>query len=56
MERFLWITPMPPFCAIAMAIGASVTVSIAAEISGMLSQMLRVRRVRMSVWPGSTVE
>ena len=47
--RFLWMTPMPPCWAMAMAIGPSVTVSMAAESSGMLSQMPRVRRVRVSV-------
>ncbi len=50
--RFLWITPMPPCCAMAMAIGASVTVSMAEEISGMFSGMLRVSRVRVSVADG----
>ena len=30
--------------------GASVTVSIAADISGMPSSMVRVRRVRVAVW------
>ena len=29
IEKFLWITPMPPNCAIAMASLCSVTVSIA---------------------------
>ena len=38
--RFLWITPMPPSCAMAIAMSLSVTVSIAAEISGTFSQML----------------
>ena len=47
--RFLWMTPMPPFCAMAMAMGASVTVSIAAEISGMFRVISRVSRVRVSV-------
>jgi hypothetical protein len=42
---FLWSTPMPPARAIAMAISASVTVSMAAETSGMLSGMVRVRRL-----------
>ena len=55
-SRFLWMTPMPPCCAMAIAIAASVTVSIAAEISGMLSGMSRVRRVRVSVLAGSTCE
>ena len=34
---FLWIIPMPPFCAMQMAVSCSVTVSMAAETSGMLS-------------------
>ena len=29
--RFLWMMPMPPSCAMAMAVRASVTVSIAAR-------------------------
>ena len=36
---FLWMTPKPPSCAMAMARRPSVTVSIAAETSGMLSVM-----------------
>ena len=50
--RFLWITPMPPSIAIAIAIGASVTVSIAAERNGMLRRMREVRRVDRSVESG----
>ncbi len=50
------MTPMPPACAMAIAMPASVTVSIAADISGMFSSMVRVRRVRVSVCPGSTDE
>ena len=46
MVMFLWMTPMPPSRAMAMAVRASVTVSIAAETIGMFSRMLRVRRVR----------
>ena len=34
MDRFLWMMPMPPCCAIAMASRDSVTVSIAALASG----------------------
>ena len=34
---FLWMMPRPPSCAMAMARRASVTVSIAAETSGMFS-------------------
>ena len=54
--RFLWITPMPPSCAMAIAISASVTVSIAAEISGMFSVMPRVSRGAVLVAEGSTCE
>jgi hypothetical protein len=53
---FLWMTPMPPAWAMAIAIGASVTVSMAAATSGMFSAMSRVNRVRVSVWFGSTAE
>ena len=34
IERFLWMTPMPPCCAIAIASPDSVTVSIAALAIG----------------------
>jgi hypothetical protein len=50
------MTPMPPRWAMAMDIGASVTVSMAAATSGMCSEISRVRRVRVSVWPGRMVE
>ena len=49
------MTPMPPACAMAMASAPSVTVSIAAEISGMPSSISRVSRVRVSVSPGRTL-
>ena len=55
-SRFLWMTPRPPSWAMAMAMGDSVTVSIAAEMIGMLSGMVRVRRVRVSVAEGRTWE
>jgi hypothetical protein len=42
---FLCNTPMPPARAIAMAISASVTVSMAAETSGMVREIVRVRRL-----------
>ena len=42
---FLCSTPMPPARAIAMAMSASVTVSMAAETSGMLRGMVRVKRL-----------
>ena len=53
---FLWITPMPPSCAIAIASRASVTVSIAADISGALMRRPVVRRVSSFTSPGSTAE
>ena len=42
-SRLRWITPMPPFCAMAIAMFASVTVSIAEEMIGMFNPMDRVR-------------
>ena len=54
--RFLWITPIPPSCAMMMHISASVTVSSAAEINGILREIVRVTRVRVSVDDGSTCE
>jgi len=56
MVKFLWITPMPPCWAKAIARDASVTVSMADEQSGMLSSMPRENRVRMSTSPGKTSE
>ena len=44
----------PPCCAIAMAMGASLTVPIAAEMIGMLSGMVRVSRVHVSAADGRT--
>ena len=45
---------MPPWRAIAMAMRASVTVSMAAETSGIRSVMLRVSRVLVSTSLGTT--
>ncbi len=45
---------MPPACAIAMAMRASVTVSMAELRSGMFSRIDRVTRVRVSAVPGRT--
>ena len=42
MVRFLWMNPRPPSCAMAMAVRASVTVSIAELTSGIRSRTLRV--------------
>src|SRR5688572_20063695 len=56
IDRFLWITPRPPICAMAIARPDSVTVSIAALRIGTLSRMRRVSRVETSTWAGTTVE
>ena len=53
-SRLRWMTPMPPACAMAIAICASVTVSIAEATIGILSRMLRVMRERMSTSDGRT--
>ncbi|OUD87190.1 hypothetical protein BC477_04295 [Clavibacter michiganensis subsp. michiganensis] len=54
MERLRWITPSPPWRAIAMAMRASVTVSIAEERRGAATLMLRVRRDVVSASLGMT--
>ena len=54
MVRFLWTTPIPPSWARAMASWDSVTVSMAAEIRGMLSSIPRQRRVFRSTSAGWT--
>ena len=54
IDRFLWTIPRPPSCAMAIARRDSVTVSIAAETSGMFSRMRRVSWVPMSTRLGST--
>ena len=48
IDRFLWMMPRPPCCAIAIARRDSVTVSMAALTSGTLRRMLRVKRVLTS--------
>ncbi len=53
---FLCTMPMPPSCASAIARRDSVTVSMAAESSGMLSWIDRVRRVERLTSRGRTVE
>ncbi len=55
-ERFLWMIPMPPSCASAIASADSVTVSIGAETSGTFSRIVRVSRVLVSASAGSTPE
>ena len=52
MVMFLWTMPMPPSCAMVMARRASVTVSMAADTSGRLSRMSRVRCVPRSTSRG----
>ena len=54
MERLRCSTPMPPLRAIAMAMSASVTVSIAADSTGTFIVMLRVRWVEVSTSDGIT--
>ncbi len=41
-SKLRWITPTPPACAMAIAMRASVTVSIAEAMIGILSGMARV--------------
>ena len=48
------MTPIPPACAMAMAMRASVTVSMAEDSSGMFILMDFVTRVRVSASLGST--
>ena len=48
--------PMPPSWAMTMAMPLSVTVSIAAETSGMLRLIFRVRRVRRDASRGMKSE
>ena len=54
MVIFLWITPIPPSRASAMAILASVTVSMAAERMGIFSLILLVSWMDKSASLGST--
>ncbi len=48
------MTPMPPACAMAIAIADSLTVSIAEATIGILSTILRVIRERISTSDGMT--
>src|SRR5215208_8138216 len=48
------MTPSPPSCAMAMASRDSVTVSMAAEMIGIESSIVRVRRVAVAASAGST--
>jgi hypothetical protein len=53
-RRFLWMMPMPPARAIAIAARPSVTESIAADSSGTLSSSFLVSRVLSSTSWGRT--
>jgi hypothetical protein len=55
-DRFLWMMPIPPCCAIAMANRDSVTVSIAALAIGTCRRILRVRFEETSTSLGRTLE
>ena len=48
IPRLRWITPRPPACAMAMAVRASVTVSIAALTKGVFRRIVRVTWVETS--------
>src|SRR6266850_1964962 len=53
-DMFLWMNPIPPAWAMAMAVRASVTVSIAALTIGICRRRLRVSCALTSTWRGST--
>ena len=54
MVRLRWITPMPPSRARAMAMRASVTLSIAADTTGTASTMSAANVAAVSTVSGST--
>src|SRR5947207_690797 len=51
-SKLRWMTPSPPACAMAIAILASVTVSMAEATIGILSEISRVMQVRISTSDG----
>ena len=55
-DMFRCSTPTPPCRAMAMAMRASVTVSMAAETSGMRRVTFRLSRAEMSASPGRIAE
>src|SRR5215212_3260278 len=55
-SRLRWMTPRPPFWAMAMAMRASVTVSMAEAMIGMLRRMVLVSLVATSTSLGRTSE
>ena len=54
MDMFLWMMPMPPSRAMAMAKRCSVTVSMAALMRGMFMRIPRVSQVLTLVVAGNT--
>jgi hypothetical protein len=54
MERFLWIMPIPPSCANAIAMLASVTVSIGELMRGIRNVIRRVNVALTSTLEGTT--
>jgi len=56
MLMLRWIKPSPPCRAMPMASRDSVTVSIAAETTGIFSAILRVRQVRVSASVGKIAD
>ena len=54
MERLRWRMPIPPWRAMAIAMRASVTVSIAADRRGTRSEMFFVKRLVVSTDEGTT--
>ena len=55
-DMLRWITPMPPLRAMAIAIRASVTLSIAADTSGTASTMSAAKRAEVSTASGRVSE
>ena len=56
IDRLRWITPMPPWRAMAIAMRASVTLSIAADTSGTASSMPAANVAEVSTESGSVSE
>ena len=56
MVMFLWMTPIPPWRAMAMAIALPVTVSMAAEMTGVFRVMFREKLLASWTSRGSTSE
>ena len=56
IDRLRWITPMPPWRAMAIAMRASVTLSIAADTSGIARVMPAANVAVVSTASGSVSE